>query len=628
MRPARIRSACLAILAAACLALPQAARADDAAGQWRIGASLLGDVKHTVPFDHFDYVNGEAPKGGRVRMAVPGSYDSFNVIPLKGVQAAGLGGYRRGIGLYESLMMEAQDEPSSQYGEIAEAVRFPADYSSVTFRLNPRARWQDAQPITTDDVIWSFQIQKENNLQFANYYKNVAKVETSGPGEVTFTFDKAGNRELPQIMGQLTVLPKHWWLAKGADGKPRDPTATNLEPPMGSGPYRIKSFEPGRSVTYERVKDWWGADLPFGKGQYNFDEVHYDYYLNTQQMPDFFKADSYDFRFENVIANWMQLYNIPAVEQGRIVKQDFPSNSIGLMQAFAFNLRRPKFQDIRVRQALNDVFDFEEMNRTLFFGQYKRTSSYFAGLDLAAKGLPEGRELDILNTVRDKVPPQIFTTPYTNPVNGSDEARRANFHMALGLLKDAGWEIRNGKLTNVKTGEVMTIELLLGSETFTRVALVYQQGLKRIGIDVVIRTPDDAQFEQRQNNRDFDMIMYAQAESQSPGNEQRDYWSSAAADGPGSQNIMGIKDAAVDALIDRVIYAKDRPELVAATKALDRVLMAGSYVVPMWYSPSWHTLRWNRFGQPAVLPSQSPTGGFPTVWWYDPALAAKTGPAK
>ncbi len=610
-----------------------AAAQDQAPAQappWRIGLSLLGEPKHAQPFDHYDYVNPDAPKGGRVRLAIAGTFDNFNIalmsvsgVSVKGVLEGGV------LNVYQNLMTGAQDEASTEYGEIADAVRFPDDLSSVTFRINPKARWNDGQKLTPEDVVWSFDVQKANNLQTAAYYHDVLKAEVSAPDQVTFTFSTKGNRELPQIVGQLFILPKHWWLANGPDGKPRNIANTSLELPLGSGPYRIKSFEAGRSATYERVRDWWGADLPTAKGQYNFDEVRYDYYTNVQALPEFFKSDSYDFRLENVMSNWMTLYDIPAVKDGRIVKQDFPSNTSGRMQAFAFNLRRPKFQDPRVRKAFNLVFDFEDMNRTFFYGQYKRINSYFAGLDeLSASGLPQGDELAILDTVKDKVPPEVFTTPYANPVNGTDEARRANTRLALGLLKDAGWEIRDRKLTNVKTGETMTVEILLSDDTFSRIALPYVQSLKRLGIDASVRVVDETQYSQRTNNRDFDMMLFGAGQSQSPGNEQRDYWGSDAADKPTSHNIIGIKDPAVDALADRIVYARNRAELVAATKALDRVLLAGNYVVPMWYSGVWHTLRWNRFGQPAVLPTQSPTGGFPTVWWYDQALAAKTGAPK
>jgi microcin C transport system substrate-binding protein len=581
--------------------------------------SLLGDLKYPETFQHFDYVDPDAPKGGTVRLSTAGSFDSFNFVPPKGVVGAGVG-Y-----LYQSLMASALDEASTQYGEIADAVRFPADYSSATYRLNPKARWHDGKPITPEDVVWSFETLKANNPQQAFYYKNVTKAEATGNHEVTFTFEKAGNRELPQIIGQLLVLPKHWWTGTDASGKARDVTATTLEPPLGSGPYRIKGFTPGRSIVYGRVEDWWGADLPTARGSYNFDEVRFEYFLDRDVMREAFKGDAFDFRVENVAKDWATSYDIPAVREGRIVKQEFPDTSSGRMQAFAFNLRRDKFRDPRVRRAFNEAFDFEEMNKTLFFGLYTRIDSYFAGLDLASSGSPQGKELEILESVRDKVPPEVFTTPYKNPVNASNEERRANLRNAVRLLKEAGWEVRDRRLVNAASGEAMTVEILLDNPAFERIALVYKQSLERLGIGVTIRTVDSAQFQKRQDDRDFDLIIYGQGQSQSPGNEQREYWGSDAADRPGSANIPGIKDPAVDALIDRVVYARDREELVAATKALDRVLMAGSYVVPMWRSATIRTLRWDRFASPKTLPSQSLTGGFPDVWWYDATRAAKVG---
>jgi microcin C transport system substrate-binding protein len=613
----------LAALFVAILAGSSLAEGTASSGEgWRHGASLLGDLKYPEGFTHFDYVDPDAPKGGSVRLSAPGSFDSFNVVPSKGVAAAGLG-Y-----LYQSLMAPALDEASTQYGEIAEAVRFPADFSSATYRLNPKARWHDGKPITADDVAWSLEVMKANNPQQAYYYKNVVKAEANGAGEVTFTFDKPGNRELPQIIGQLIILPKHWWTGTDQSGRPRDITATTLEPPLGSGPYRIKSFAPGRTITYERIKDWWGADLPTARGTYNFDEIRLEYFLDRDVMREAFKGDAYDFRVESIAKDWATSYDVPAVRDGRIVKQEFPDQASGRMQAFAFNLRREKFRDPRVRRAFNEAFDFEEMNKTLFFGLYTRTDSYFAGLDLAASDLPQGPELAILESVRDKLPPEVFTTPYKNPVNGSNDERRANLRNAVRLLKEAGWEIRDRRLVNVKTSEAMTVEILLDNPSFERVALVYKQSLERLGIAVTIRTVDTAQFQKRENDRDFDLILYGLGQSQSPGNEQREYWGSEAADRPGSANVPGIKDTAIDLLIDRVVYAKDRDELVAATKALDRVLLAGNYVVPMWRSATIRTLRWDRFAGPKVLPSQSLTGGFPDVWWYDASRAAKVGAAR
>lgn len=608
----------LVLAAAFALALilsPRAGLAEEPA--WRHAASLLGDVKYPPDFKHFDYVNPQAPKGGRVRMSAPGSFDSFNFVPTRGVTAAGIG-Y-----LYQTLMTPSQDEASTEYPELAEAVRFPADFAWVSYRLNPAARWNDGKPVTPEDVVWSLAALKANNPQQAFYYQNVVKAEVTGEREVTFTFDKPGNRELPQIVGQLLIMPKHWWTGTGPDGKPRDIASGTLEPPLGSGPYRIKRFEGGRSVTYERVPDWWGATLPSAVGHYNFDEITFEYFLDRDVMREAFKGDNFDFRVESVVKDWVTAYDVPPVRDGRIVREEFPDTASGRMQAFGFNLRREKFKDPRVRQAFNLAFDFESMNKTLFFNLYSRISSYFAGLDLASQGLPEGQELAILEGVRDKVPPTVFTEPFTNPVGGSDENRRANLRKAVALLKEAGWEIRDKALVNAATGEPMKVEFLLDNPAFERVVLAYKPGLERLGMEVSVRTVDAAQYEDRERNRDFDIVIFSQGQSQSPGNEQRAYWGSESADRPGSPNILGIKDPAVDALIDRVVFAKDRAELVAATRALDRVLLSGHYVVPQWRSSTIRTLRWDRFGHPTVLPSQSLTGGFPDVWWFDADRAAK-----
>ncbi len=611
-----MRALIVALSAAILFVAPLAAVAEEP--QWRHASSLLGDIKYPPDFKHFDYVNPNAPKGGAVRLSAPGSFDTFNFVPVKGVTAVGIG-Y-----LYQTLMTPSQDEASTEYPELAEAVRAPADFAWVSYRLNAAARWHDGTPVTVEDVIWTLEVLKANNPQQAAYYQNVVKAEKTGEREVTFTFDKPGNRELPQIVGQLLVLPKHWWTANGPDGKPRDITSGTLEPPLGSGPYRIKSFEPGRSIAYERVPEWWGATLPSAVGHYNFDEVRFEYFLDRDVLREGFKGDSFDFRVESIAKDWMTAYDIDAVKSGRIIREEFPDTASGRMQAFGFNLRRAKFQDVRVRQAFNLAFDFEEMNKTLFFGLYSRISSYFAGLDLASSGLPEGSERAILESVRDKIPASVFDTPYVNPVGGSDEARRSNLRAAVSLLKEAGWEIRNKRLTNTQTGETMSAEFLLDNPAFERVVLAYKPALERLGIEVLVRTVDAAQYEDRERSRDFDIVVFSQGQSQSPGNEQRGFWGSVAADQPGSPNILGIKDAGIDALIDKVVFAKDRTELVAATHALDRVLLAGHYVVPQWRSASIRTLRWDRFGHPDTLPSQSLTGGFPDVWWFDAERAAKT----
>ena len=472
----------------------------------------------------------------------------------------------------------------------------------------------------------------------------MVKAEKTGERDVTFTFDSKGNRELPQIVGQLQILPKHWWEGTDAEGRKRDVSATTLEKPLGAGAYRIKEFAPGRSITYERVKDYWGKDLPVNIGRDNFDEIRLEYFRDPTVALEAFKADQVDFRLENSAKNWATAYDFPAINDKRVLKEEFPIRNSGGMQSFAFNTRREKFADPRVRQAFNYAFDFEEMNAALFYKQYTRIDSYFKGTELAwnwqpektdagdapaaepaaADGLPHGRELEILDKVRDGVPPEVFTQPYKNPVGGNPQAARDNFRQALRLFKAAGWEVRDRKLVNAKSGEQMRVEILLSEPSFERVALFIKPTLERLGIDLSVRIVDDSQYENRLRNWDYDIVLGSWGESLSPGNEQRAYWGSAAADQPGSRNLAGIKDKAVDALIDRLIFATDRADLVAATRALDRVLMWHHYVIPQWTYGKARTARWDRFGRPDKMPAYG-NSAFPTIWWWDAARAAKLG---
>ncbi len=587
---------------------------------WRHGTSEFGDLKYPAGFKQFDYVNAKAPKGGVVRQSAVGTFDNFNpvIADVKGSLAAGVGI------VYESLTVASLDEASSEYGLLAEALSFPADFSSATYRLRAEAKWQDGTPVTPDDVIFSFDVWKKNSPSKMAYYRHVTKAEKTGDREVTFTFDAPGNRELPQIIGQLVVLPKAWWQGTDKDGKQRDVTLTTLEPPMGSGAYRIKDFTPGRNINYERVKNYWGKDLNVNVGVNNFDELQYTYFRDTVVALEAFKADTFDWRLENSAKNWATAYDFPAIADKRVVKEEFPIRSRGIMQAFVFNLRREKFQDPRVRLAFNYMFNFEEMNKQLFFGSYIRIASYFQGTDLAATGLPTGRELELLETVRDKVPPDLFKKPYQNPVNGTPEAIRDNLREAVRLFKTAGYEIRDQQMVNAKTGEPYSVELLAADPNFERVYLFYKPSLDRLGITTTVRTIDEAQYENRLRNWDFDITTYGWVESLSPGNEQRGNWGSQAADQSGSENIGGIKNPAVDAMIDQVIYAKNRPDLEAAVKALDRILLWNFYVVPQWSYSYSRVARWDRFSHPEPLPRFG-VSAFPTVWWWDAEKAAKTG---
>ncbi|HZT27436.1 MAG TPA: extracellular solute-binding protein [Pseudolabrys sp.] len=588
------------------------------ARQWKHGLSLFGEPKYPEGFARFDYVNAAAPQGGSVRQIAFGTFDNFNMV-VSGVK----GSLANGLELVnESLTTPALDEVSTEYGLLAEAISFPDDRSSVTYRLRANARWQDGQPVTPEDVIYSLDVFKKNSPQLAAYYRHVTKAEKSGEREVTFVFDGPGNRELPQIVGQLTVLPRHWWEGTDAKGRKRNVAETTLEPPLGSGPYKLKDYAPGRTIVYEKDPNYWGKGINVTVGTNNFGQIRYEYFRDTTVALEAFKADAVDWRTENSAKNWATSYDFPAVREKKVVLEEFPIRNVGVMQGFAFNIRRSKFQDARVRRAFNFAFDFEEMNRQLFYGQYHRITSYFEGTELASSGLPQGKELEILNTVRDEVPPDVFAKPYSNPVGGDPVKVRENLREALKLFREAGYEIKNARLVNAKTGEPYSVEFLADDPTIERLVLFYKPSLNRIGIGVNVRLVDSAQYENRLRQWDFDIVTASWGESLSPGNEQRGYWGSRAADEPGSRNIVGIKNPAVDKLIERIIFAKDRDELVAATKALDRVLLWNFYVVPQWTYGKVRTARWDRFSHPENMPKYG-LSAFPTIWWWDEAKAAK-----
>jgi microcin C transport system substrate-binding protein len=606
------------------LAWTSPAAAEAASAAWRHGISPFGDLKYPAGFPHFDYVNVNAPKGGAVRQIALGTYDNINVVVggVKGTLALGVDL------LHDTLLAPSLDEVSAEYGLLAEAVSYPDNFSSATFRLRAQAKWHDGTPVTPDDVIFSFNAVKKFSPQAAASYRRVSKVEKSGERDITFTFDGPGSRDLPRVIGQLTVLPKAWWEGADEDGKARDVGATTLKPPLSSGPYRIKEFTPGRSIVYERVKDYWGSKVNVNIGRDNFDELHFEYFRDVTVAIEAFKADAVDWRTENSAKNWATAYDFPAVSDKRVVLEEFPINSVAMMQAFAFNIRRDKFKNPRLRLAFNYAFDFEEMNKQMFFGQYKRIASYFEGTDLAATGLPAGRELELLNTVRDKVPAEfpaeVFEKAFANPVSGNPAAVRNNLRDAVRLFKEAGYEVRDQQLVNGKTGEPLTVELLGNNPIFERVFLFYKPSLERLGIAVTVRTVDEAQYENRLRSWDFDIITYAWGNSLLPGNELRDYWSSEAADQSGSDNMIGIKNPAVDAMIEHVITAKNRTDLVAAARALDRIMLWNHYVVPQWSYNKLRTARWDRFSHPEALPKYG-LSAFPTLWWWDAAKAAKTG---
>jgi microcin C transport system substrate-binding protein len=597
------------------------ARAQTATGEpvWRHALSLFGDIRYPAGFKRFDYVNPDAPKGGVARMISIGTFDNFN-IAVAGVKgsiapAAAL--------IYETLMAHAQDEIATEYGLLAEAASHPDDFGWVIYRLRKEARWHDGKPVTPEDVIFSIDALKKYSPMYASYYRHVVNAEKTGERDIKFTFDSPGNRELPTIVGELLVLPKHYWEGTDSQGRKRDISATTLEKPLGSGPYRIKEFVAGRSIKLERVNDYWGAKLPVQVGQNNFDEMRFEFFRDNLVALEAFKADQADWITENSAKQWATAYDFPAVAEKRVVKEEFPINDSGRMQGFVLNLRREQFKDARLRRAFNYAFDFEEMNKQLFYGQYKRINSYFEGTELASSGLPEGQELQILETVRDKVPVEVFTTPYANPVGGNPEAVRANLRESARLLKEAGFEVRERKLVD-SAGKPVTAEILVQDPSAERIALFYKPSLERIGVTTSIRIVDDAQYQNRLRSFDFDVIIDQWAQSLSPGNEQREFWGSQTADQPGSRNTIGIRNPAVDALIEQVIFAKDRPNLEAATRALDRVLLWNFYVVPQFTYGFSRYARWDRFSHAEPLPKYG-RSGLPSLWWFDADKAARIG---
>jgi microcin C transport system substrate-binding protein len=583
--------------------------------QFRHGSTLFESLKYPADFKHFDYVNPTAPKGGKLRLGVLGSFDSLNANTLKGDPID--------PGVNETLMTRSLDEPSSEYGLLAEGVWFPDDYSQVVYRLRPEAKFHDGEPVKPEDVIFSFESTKANLPRVQGYYKDISKVEKTGEREVTFTFSVKGNRELPQITGQISVLPKHWWTGKDAAGKMRDISATGLEAPLGSGPYKVGKIVSGQSFTLVRVPDYWGAALPVNVGHNNFEEVEYQLYKDQTVMFEAFKGDQFDIQRESTAKNWATGYDFPAVKNGSVIKQNVPQDGVEGMQAWTMNLRREKFQDVRIRRALNLAFDFEWSRENLFYGQYTRSRSYFNNSELEAKGLPSPEELAILEPLKDLVPEELFTTEYTNPVNTTPQERRKNLREAQSLLEQAGWKAEaegNKRVLKNAKGEIFTLEFLLYSPAFERIALPYKEQLELIGFSVGIRTVDLSQYERRTEDFDYDIIVGSWGQSLSPGNEQRDFFGSEFVDKKGSRNSSGVKDAAVDAIIDKLIAAKDRKTLIAACRALDRVLMWNHFVVPMWFVPGERLAYWKRMAHPEPLPGYAL--GYPAIWWFDEKAAA------
>lgn len=601
----RLFAALLALLLASALPAPPALAQGDSR---RVHAlSLLGEPALPPGFPHFPWANPNAPKGGTVVLGAIGTFDSFNPFIIRGTPAAGIGQ------IYEQLLADNPDEASTEYAHVAEAIEIATDRTWVAFELREAARWHDGRPITSEDVAWTFNtLRTQGRPFFRAYWADVVAVETPSARRVVFRFRDGSNRELPLILGQLQVLPKHWW-------EGRDFSRPLTEPPLGSGPYRVDAFELGRTVTYRRVADHWAQSLPTGRGLNNFDVLRYEYFRDTTVAFEAFKAGRTDFRSVNIALEWATGYDFPAYRQGLVRRDEIRHELPTGMQAFVFNTRREIFRDRRVREALALVFDFEWLNANIFYGAYARTNSFFSNSRFASSGLPEGAELALLQPFRDRLPPEVFARAFVVPATDGSGTNRDGLRAALALLREAGWTVRDRRLVNAR-GQQMRFEILLNSPSFERVALPYRDWLSRLGIEVTVRTVDPAQFQRREDEFDFDMIVEVFGQSQSPGNEQRDFWSCEKATQQGSRNVIGICDPVVDALIERVIAAETPEALEPAVRALDRVLLWGHYVVPQWHSRSFRLAFWDFFGRPERTPRYGV--GF-NAWWVDPARAAR-----
>lgn len=565
------------------------------------GIAMHGDLKYPANFKHFDYANPFSVKNGSFITYATGTFDSLNNFLLKGVGAEGL------WYLHETLMTRSTDEPFSLYGLIAEGIKTPRDRSWVIFKIRPEARFHNGKKITVNDVIFSFNtLIKKGHPFYKSYFRDIKKVEEIGQGEVKFTFKKNGNRELPLIVAEgLPILSKDYW-------SKNDFAKASLVPPTGSGPYKIKKIDPGRSITYERNGDYWAKDLPVNNGKYNFNEIRFDYYRDQTVAMEAFKAGAYDFRFENQAKSWAINYFFPARKKGLVIVEEIKHEQPTGMQGFAFNVRKEIFKDPRVREALAYAFDFEWSNRNLFFGAYTRTNSYFSNSELASSGLPHEEELEILKKYKNKIPGEVFTKIYKPPSTENSNGVRQNLRTARRMLQKAGWVIKNRVLVN-KNLEQMKFEILLFNPQWERIAAPFKKNLERLGIEVTIRTIiDSSQIEKRQEQFDFDMIVVAIGQSLSPGNEQKDLWSAAAANTSGSRNYMGIQSAVVDELIESITATPDRKALVNNTRALDRILLWGHYVIPHWHIKNFRVAYWNKFEKPKISPKYDLGLDF---WW-------------
>ena len=579
------------------------------ASEPRHGLSAFGELKYAADFKHFDYVNPDAPKGGQLSMIGSGgriTFDSFNDFLLKGDAAQGL------QYLYDSLMVRAGDEPDAVYGLVARSAELADDGRSVTFRMRPEARFADGSALTADDVVFSFETLKaKGHPNYGMSLRDVERAEVIDPHTVRFAFKGDLLRDLPLTVATLPIISKAYYATRNFE-------ETTLEPPVGSGPYRIGQFKAGTFVRYDRRDDYWAKDLPVNKGRFNFDQLKYEYYRDRTAELTSLKAGNFDFREEFTSIDWATAYDISSVREGRLVRETLPDETPSGAQGYFINMRREKFKDIRVREALGLAFDFEWTNRNLFFGLYTRTASYFENSPLKASGPPPADELALLEPYRSQLPPAVFGEPVSPPVSDGSGSDRKLLRRAAQLLDEAGWKQAGAVRANAK-GEPLNLEILIFSESFERIIAPYLKNLKAIGVDASMRRVDPAQYERRVKSFDFDMVTQRYSMRLTPGVELKSFWGSEAARTDGAFNLAGIADPVVDALIDRIMGAKTRADLDAAARAADRVLRAGYYWVPHWYKAAHNLAYWNKFSRPAVKPKYS--RGVIDTWWYDPGKA-------
>ncbi|MGB0664828.1 MAG: extracellular solute-binding protein [Pontibacterium sp.] len=567
------------------------------------GLAMHGELKYPADFNHFEYTNPNAPKGGQATLASIGSYDSFNPFIIKGTSPTGLGL------LFDSLMEKALDEPFSQYGLLAKGVELAEDRSKITYYLHETAKFHDGSPVTAHDVVFTFETLLEKGQPFYKaYYGDIDTIIADDDYTVTFTFKNTDNRELPLIIGEAPIFSKAFWQDK-------DFSKPSLEVPLGSGPYQVAEFEAGKSITYQLNPNYWAKDLAVNKGNHNIGALKYDFYLDETVSLEAFKAGEYDFRQEYSSKRWATAYNSDALTRGDIVTEEIKHQNPTGMQAFVFNTRKGIFADAKTRQALSYAFDFEWSNKNLFYGAYTRSHSFFSNSEMAATELPDAKELAILEPFRAQLPAEVFTQVYQAPTTDGSGNNRRQLRTAKKLLTEAGWQYQGGQLVDPNSGQPLTFEVLLASPTFERVVAPMLKNLERLGIKATMRTVDVSQYINRVRDFDFDMVVGSFAQSSSPGNEQRDYWASSTADLPGSRNLIGVKDPVVDALIEKIINAQTREELVLTCRALDRVLQWSYYVIPQFHISSYRVAYWNKFERPEIAPKKAL--GFSTWWIKD-----------